>query len=42
MDTSDGGVMYNMGGGSAGYPAGYTQDQVEGDKKEIFLCWTCG
>ena len=29
MDTSDAGVMFNMGG-SAGYPAGYTQDQVEG------------
>jgi len=27
MDTSDGGVMMNMG---SGYPAGYTQDQVEG------------
>ena len=29
MDTSDAGVMFNMGG-SAGYPAGYTQDQVDG------------
>ena len=29
MDTSDAGVMFNMGG-SAGYPPGYTQDQVEG------------
>lgn len=28
MDTSDGGVMLNMGG--SGYSAGYTQDQVEG------------
>lgn len=30
MDTSDGAVMFNMGGGQTGYPAGYTQDQVEG------------
>lgn len=29
MDTSDGAVMFNMGGGQTGYPAGYTQDQVE-------------
>lgn len=29
MDTSDPGVMFNMGG-SAGYPSGYTQEQVEG------------
>ena len=29
MDTSDGGVMLNIGG-SGGYAAGYTQDQVEG------------
>ncbi len=29
MDTSEGGVMLNMGG-SSGYSAGYTQDQVEG------------
>lgn len=28
MDTSDGGVMM---GGAPGYPAGYTQDQVEGN-----------
>ncbi|KZS00824.1 putative Transcription coactivator armadillo, partial [Daphnia magna] len=28
MDTSDGGVMLNMGG-SSGYSTGYTQDQVE-------------
>jgi len=29
MDTSDAGVMFNMGGGVVGDPSGYTQDQVE-------------
>ena len=28
MDTSEGGVMMNIGG--SGYPAGYTQEQVDG------------
>ena len=33
MDTSDAGVMFNMGGGVVGDPSGYTQDQVEGNTK---------
>lgn len=37
MDTSDGGILLNMGGAS-GYPAGYTQDQVEGKLPYILYC----
>ena len=36
MDTSEGGVMYNMGGNAPGYPSGYTQDQVEGVSRTSF------
>lgn len=40
MDTSDGGVMLTMGHG-AGYPAGYTQDQVEGNNSFLLYISTC-